>query len=334
MDINSSPEKMNTKIVYVLTSDCDDLYLEQLLLSLHSLRMYNPECEVIVLVDEFTKRSISGKREIIYDYSVNLQEVPIPPRYDKMQRSRYIKLKVRELCQGNIIYLDNDTIICSSLQELDGITDDICAVRDMNRYYVLSEEEKWGCSRADVLGQRQELLGNPYFNGGVIFSRDTDSAHQLYRLWFEYWEQGVNNGLNTDQTPLCRANKDLGCPIVHFADKWNCQIMMDGKKYAEDAKIIHYYFNAGECRYALSSKSLLQSIKDIGSIPFFVNDFLKSPKRLYATPHEIQLIEDLDSIRGMMEQMPQTFVLLKRIVAHILGVRSRYLSIKGKIIHS
>ena len=38
--------------VYILISNGDDLFYEQLLVSLYSLRMHNPELNVVVLVDE------------------------------------------------------------------------------------------------------------------------------------------------------------------------------------------------------------------------------------------------------------------------------------------
>ena len=40
--------------VYILISSGQDLYYEQLLVSLYSLRMHNPELNVVVLVDDVT----------------------------------------------------------------------------------------------------------------------------------------------------------------------------------------------------------------------------------------------------------------------------------------
>ena len=48
--------------VYILISNGDDLFYEQLLVSLYSLRMHNPELNVVVLVDEKTERTLHGKR--------------------------------------------------------------------------------------------------------------------------------------------------------------------------------------------------------------------------------------------------------------------------------
>ena len=43
---------MRVKIVYVLISNKEDIYLEQLWLSLYTLRLYNKEAHVAVVMDD------------------------------------------------------------------------------------------------------------------------------------------------------------------------------------------------------------------------------------------------------------------------------------------
>jgi len=43
---------MKTKIIYVLVSNENDCYLEQALVSIYSLRLYNPDANLLLLVDE------------------------------------------------------------------------------------------------------------------------------------------------------------------------------------------------------------------------------------------------------------------------------------------
>lgn len=50
------------KYVYVLTSSENDFYYEQFFLSITSMRLYNPNAEIIVLIDEKTKKGLIGKR--------------------------------------------------------------------------------------------------------------------------------------------------------------------------------------------------------------------------------------------------------------------------------
>jgi cellulose synthase/poly-beta-1,6-N-acetylglucosamine synthase-like glycosyltransferase len=59
---------MKTKIVYVLTSNEKDLLLEQLLLSLYSLKYHNPTADVYLVVDQDTFSSIKGCRTLIEEH--------------------------------------------------------------------------------------------------------------------------------------------------------------------------------------------------------------------------------------------------------------------------
>ena len=54
------------KIVYCLISSSSDIYFEQCLMSVYSLRLYHPDAEVIVLMDDKTKVSLSGWRQLLY----------------------------------------------------------------------------------------------------------------------------------------------------------------------------------------------------------------------------------------------------------------------------
>lgn len=60
---------MKTKIIYVLVSNENDCYLEQALVSIYSLRLYNPDANLLLLVDEETSRTLeNGIRKLILNY--------------------------------------------------------------------------------------------------------------------------------------------------------------------------------------------------------------------------------------------------------------------------
>lgn len=81
---------MKTKIVYVVTSDETDVYLEQALLSVFSLRKHNPNAYVEFVVDQDTDATIAGKREEIMKYIDNKVVVNVPEEYNKVCRSRWL----------------------------------------------------------------------------------------------------------------------------------------------------------------------------------------------------------------------------------------------------
>lgn len=83
---------MKTKIIYVLVSNENDCYLEQALVSIYSLRLYNPDANLLLLVDEETSRTLeNGIRKLILNYVSKLVIVDVPFHYSKQQKSRYIK---------------------------------------------------------------------------------------------------------------------------------------------------------------------------------------------------------------------------------------------------
>ena len=53
---------MKTKIVYVVTTDDTDVYLERTLLSVFSLRRHNPNVYVELVVDQDTNATIAGQK--------------------------------------------------------------------------------------------------------------------------------------------------------------------------------------------------------------------------------------------------------------------------------
>ena len=68
--------------VYVLISNDKDLYYEQALLSAYSLRLHNKDLKVVILVDNATDISLTGKRAEIRKYVDEVKVVDVPKEYD------------------------------------------------------------------------------------------------------------------------------------------------------------------------------------------------------------------------------------------------------------
>ena len=134
-------KKMKTKIVYTLVSDAADTYLEQALLSVYSLRLYNPHIVVSLVVDQETGKTISGGRAEIKKYVTDIVEVEVPLEYSKVQKSRYLKTNLRKLIRGDYLFIDCDTIICGSLEGIDRFDVEIGMVADVNGDNAVSVED-------------------------------------------------------------------------------------------------------------------------------------------------------------------------------------------------
>lgn len=90
---------MKTQIIYTLISSEKDYFLEELWVSLYSLRQFHPEVTVNVLVDESTKKYVERFPELC-GMITNIVVVPVPENYNAKQRSRVIKTTVRNVIDG------------------------------------------------------------------------------------------------------------------------------------------------------------------------------------------------------------------------------------------
>lgn len=232
---------MTTKIVYVLTSDHTDCYLQQAIISIHSLRMYHPDATVIVVVDMSTYNSLTGDREMLMKYASEIKIVECPSHYTKHQCSRHIKTSLRHYIDGDYLFIDTDTIITDSLEEIDQFDFVVGAVLDK---HILLENhpkkydiKKW----AFIAGWNIESENMPYFNSGVMFVKDTPEAYEFYDKWNLAWANSILKGVNLDQPALGKILSENNLKITEMNGIWNCQITDNGLRFLSNAKIIHYF---------------------------------------------------------------------------------------------
>lgn len=298
---------MKTKIVYVLTSSENDILLEQLSLSLYSLKYYNPNSEVYLVVDQDTYSSIKNDRNNIREFLTEIIPVKTPDEYNNMLRSRWLKTSLREYIKGDYLFVDSDTIIADDLEECDNWTCDIAAVID--RHIPVNKAHQYYdyiCNRAKDTGWIFETSDSNYFNSGVMFVKDNESTHAFYKKWHEYWLEGIKRQVFQDQPTLGKVNKEQGYIIKELNGVWNCQIMANGIKFLSTSKIIHY-FNAER---QSEKKSVF---------------YLPSDKELYLKIKNNNFVLD-DSIKKMIENGRTAFAFNYAVFAdeQLLAIRDSF----------
>jgi len=231
---------MRTKIVYVVSSDDKDIILEQALLSVYSLRKHNSEAFVELVVDQDTNITITEKRSEILKYVDKKTVVEVPVEYDKIARSRWIKTCLRNYIIGDFLYIDTDTIVTDNLGTIDDFAGDIGAVADRHttlqyhfgRERLKREANKHGWKYSD------DLI---WFNGGVMYVKDSDISKAFYNEWHNNWVKSYDESkLYTDQLPLGITNEAFGYLITGLSGEWNCQVPANGISFIANAKIMHY----------------------------------------------------------------------------------------------
>jgi lipopolysaccharide biosynthesis glycosyltransferase len=280
---------MKTKIVYVVTSDETDVYLEQALLSVFSLRRHNPNAFVELVVDQDTDATIVGKRGEILKYIDHKVVVNIPEEYNKLSRSRWLKTSLRQYIKGDFLYIDADTIITDDLSEIDSFPFSLGAVinahvpislrRDtsyMRKIKNNASEEGWICSDE-----------TPFFNGGVLFVKDTFESYDFFTCWHKTWNDCYKKyGRHADQAPLAATNEKFKYMINELSGTWNCQLALNGFLYIANAKIMHYILYG---RYThpcfFYGHDIWNEIKDSGSISDTIAKLVDDAKYSFIDPY-------------------------------------------------
>ena len=214
---------MKTKIVYVVVSDETDIFLEQALLSIFSLRRHHPDAYVELVVDQATNNTIIGKRSEIKKYVSKITAIKVPDNYNKGQKSRWLKTNLRNLIEGDYLFIDNDTIITDSLEGIDEFNGEIGAVKDKHAPVEQNKDKDklllW--SKQDGWTYSDDLA---YFNSGVMFVRDCQFTHDFYREWNKRWQTcSTKYQRFYDQSPLAATNEFYQYPIKELTGDWNCQ---------------------------------------------------------------------------------------------------------------
>ena len=298
------------KYVYVLVSSENDLYYEQALMSLWSLRFRMPGAHVVVLCDDETEKSFCGKRGALRELATEIRAVPFEPSVKKVERSRLIKTAIPDYVDGDFLYIDCDTIICDDLSSIENYEHAVAGVLDghvplnehIHRDYFLKREKKSGYSGTKEMGF--------HINSGVILCRSGEEGRTFFKMWHELWEANFKKfSDHHDQGPFNETFYTLGLGNSLLPGEWNCQPSHGGLAFLGDAKIIHYFSSEFSGKhympyYKLADKALQTRIKENGTIPDDIQEMILNPKFQFNLVH---LVSDQRIVDIM--QSPLTFTL-------------------------
>ena len=327
---------MKTKIVYVVSSNETDIYLEQALLSVFSLRKHNPNAHVELVVDQDTDATIIGKRQEIMKYIDKKIVVEVPDELSMVAKSRWLKTSLRQHVEGDYLFIDTDTVITDRLDDIDTFDGELGAVKDQHVLLglltvgkvnprALAKEEGWKW--------RENIA---YYNSGVMFVKDSELTHNFFQTWHQKWVRNINaTGKHRDQSPLAATNEVFKYVIKELSGEWNCQILSNGIAYLANAKIMHYlvYSNNGNNPWIFYHKEILDEVKCFGYITDNISLSVDKAKTSFTLPLRIIYGNDLELWRSpvcSLCRISKTFFSLLNLVAKILSkvIRFKRLIIK------
>lgn len=279
---------MKTKFVYVVVSSLNDILLEEAWVSIWSLKYYNPDAYVEVVADKETVQTFDdASRKQFKDLVNNIISVDFESNVSNLERSRWLKTRLRQIVSGDYLYLDSDTIITDSLTDIDHFDMDLGMVYDLHSHSSARPEilKRWV---KDIFDYRFKKEDFSYFNSGVIYARDIDEIYIFYERWHSNWLHSKKSGVFFDQLSLNKVNDEMGGVITPISGEYNCQIAYT-IKYLHKAKIIHFAVAPifGLSVYPISpfqQKSFYEGIKAKGSIDEDAQSIILNSKSAFDVP--------------------------------------------------
>lgn len=318
---------MKTKIVYSIVSDSTDIFLEQLLVSVYSLRMHNPQAHITVVMDENTKESLVGGREEFTKYIDETIVVAVPADYSNKKRSRFIKTQLRRFVTGDYLFIDSDTVITGSLDSVDEIIK-----ADADVFMVLDEHKKYSKSNSPYI-DKLKIIGwdnvykskHPYYNSGVILVKDNAASRAFSESWYKNWLFETSKDLVFDQPALfyTLATSDI-IKVSELPGEWNCQINRDCSKFIDNSKIIHYFNSRNKVlsgypsiKYFLHGEQPFNEIKENkGKITDELIFYLSHPKLAFVFPDvkdvRSYILERESNIHSLFLSKPRIWRILEK----------------------
>ena len=184
-----------------------------------------------------------------------------------------------------MLFLDNDTVICKRLDEIDNLTCDIAAVPE-NHLLLAKMPFK-------PLGTVKSVFGIDasdskfYFNSGVIYAADNERTHSFFKKWNENWKYSCfEKGNSQDEPSFLMANREFGNIIEELPGIFNAQVQMS-LKYFADAAIVHWWhmnFIENQDYSPYFSQSIYKTIKRERRISEETDWLIRNCKQSFVSP--------------------------------------------------
>ena len=235
---------MKTKIVYVAASVESDIYMEQAIVSAWSARQHNPDCCIELVCDNDTFATLGyGVRAQYKTLFDKIHVRQFKPEQGMMERSRWMKTSLRDIVDGDFLYLDTDTVVCTDLSYVDDFNFDLGMVQDCNCEFSQSLIYDWVVPVMKKMYDMDVSEEELQFNGGVAFVRDSQMTRDFYHRWNELWvESMLKFNRMKDQQPLMKANIDMGYVVTEMSGDLNCQVA-ESIQYLHTAHVVHFFNN-------------------------------------------------------------------------------------------
>ncbi len=226
---------------YVLTGGAGSVYADMTAVSVLSLLELHPGTAVTVLGDEATVRELAAADGPLARHA-RLVAVPVPDG-DAAGASRSIKTAMREALEGDLLYLDADTVVMRPIDPALAASraPRLAHDRHLRRGGPALQFSPWV---EELIARAVWPRPRAYFNSGVIWLPDTQATHRLAAEWRRLWLEGRQHGVWKDQPALNVAIHQLADPIEPLAPAWNVHPYA-APQHIRRARVLHFWVTTG-----------------------------------------------------------------------------------------
>lgn len=248
------------RFCYAATTRDDPQMLVMAHVAILTLKLVHPNAQITLLADIPTKRLIDraypALRKDLHDLvavDTGLDDAPAS--------SRYLKTRMRDLLDGDLLFLDIDTLVLRKLNPLWEHDAVISGVHDDNTL---------GGHFDDRLTHGFRDLGwpapkEPYLNSGVMFWRDDEQGRRLGGAWHRFWLESREVMGDTDQPALHRAMVETDAKLKLLPQDYN-QKVRDTPGILKKPAVLHYEtYSALNHRHTLINH-LMRQLAESGTI--------------------------------------------------------------------
>lgn len=321
------------KLLYVLVSSVNDIYLEQAYISMFSAKYHMPDCHITLLTDKTTELSFTNnrKKEIVYADEIISVDIDTK-KYNAQQRSRILKTSARQYIKGDFFFIDCDTIIVKPFPNTSNHTGSIMACWDTHAIFKDNPYR-------DMCLQHGHLLQWPidneeyYFNSGVLFVKEDAISYEFYKRWNDNLLKGFPKGVFMDQPSFAKTNYEMGHIVERLDDLWNCELK-HGIRYMKDAYIWHYLctnksINQHQQLFILNDDRVMNDVKRTALIPNEINQVVEDPFTGLAEVTHCFAGEDVYFFRTLLYEKlrkiykTKKFAILEKILKTLLSIKRK-----------
>ena len=233
-------------IVFAITSSGKDIYTAITRIAAASVRITNPSVHIFTACDEQTYRAIEGSDDPLLGEIDEWLRIDTPEA-GGIFRNRYVKTRLRDVVDGDFLFLDSDVLVRGDLGPIFEVDADVACTCNHSRDTY--GEQVWEDDLETLEAMHWETDHGFYANGGLIFYRDTPAARSFGREWHDRWLASSRaTGKYRDQPALnsaLHATRPKVCILPH---RFNAQFKVTTRA-AIDAAVWHYYASANLLPY-------------------------------------------------------------------------------------